>query len=156
MSTPAETDHSSNRSRVLALSSISTRYPPSRSLKLGNMGKAHADGHNRGFLITPPQSITPFLIAAAASALSLSLLLLSSLHLLLPKRRRDLLSIAEKAKYRRWLMQRTFSPLFVTMELEWLRLDLLEMMLQGRFSLALWVGLDTQALWLGWGRKMHM
>ena len=49
-----------------------------------------------GFLITPPQSITPFLIAAAASALSLSLLLLSSLHLLLPKRRRDLLSIAEK------------------------------------------------------------
>lgn len=45
-----------------------------------------------GFLIMSPQSYTPFLIAAAALSLSTPL----SLHLLLPKRRRDFSSIVEK------------------------------------------------------------
>ncbi|KAJ8633532.1 hypothetical protein MRB53_026868 [Persea americana] len=61
---------------------------------------------------------------------------------------------SQKAQYKKWQIQRTFSPLFVTMELEWLRLDLLGMMLHGLCSLVLLVGLDTQVLWLGWARKM--
>ncbi|KAJ8618390.1 hypothetical protein MRB53_014576 [Persea americana] len=58
------------------------------------------------------------------------------------KRERERERVAEKSRVskgnRRWQIQRTFSLLCAIMGLEWSRRDLLEMMPQGLFFLALW------------------
>ncbi|CAI9782755.1 unnamed protein product [Fraxinus pennsylvanica] len=55
---------------------------------------------------------------------------------------------------KRWQKPRIFSLLYVIMEQEWSRLDLLEMMLRGQSSPVLWAAHVTLVSWLAWAKKM--
>ncbi|KAL1554589.1 hypothetical protein AAHA92_15134 [Salvia divinorum] len=57
--------------------------------------------------------------------------------------RRSFISRETLQNIKKWQKPRIFSPLSATTEPEWSRLDLLEMMLQGLYSLALLDALVT-------------